>query len=1161
MDNDAENRLKEYLYSRGDSVRAEKGTMTGADVLTLLSSLGLTADEAEIRPHIPDWQSVSNETAVQVLTIIREQQNVDIARLLQRVDEGPIKLPVFSYLWYVMPCSTKKPEWAHRKVEMAVDLTPRQILFVTTALVLIVAGIAILVVMSFMWLSQANSRAETQMDAQHALISSFASSFEQQFTVIDTASLSDQADTLALLLEHRATLAVQEMPANLISEATLVSGLLQTAADAYRNATVETYSLVIAALVDMASSGASLADISAGVQTLNADAETGGPTFDSKDIFESTSAGSRWSTVLVRRVSLPGAAVLDVVPVVESSVLECSYGPCDYSRLPCVPRGFGLANSSAVNDVLVLPDTSDIQLQPAIALSAYLAPFDAVVCAVYSLSTLATEQRAAVASVLQRLQTSGTDSSLTAASEAPNLFLATPEYLGQGSVGYDVVPVVLLDTDSSRLFRLSSSNSGQQGTTASSSTISASTLWLAPCPSDRNDVQTGGACDVVALAAKTAFFSGTAVTRTGLNTAGNDAFAAAVRLPSLNVVVVVSVEVQVLRNTNLKHATDFATALNMRGDSDVEFYVAVRETPFRVNSQLNPFRNAGACLGTCERTEPASVAATLAVDTKAPGTVVGPNYQPEAVLSAFTYAKVVEAGIVAERSFRALRGGALAALAGIIDVNNAQLPDSQEVLLITYSGMPPTKTFNSAEDCSHVRLCFSYPNTGVVYRSDCPHCSRLPVDVTSAKRLKYLTKLKLKGQCDRARNCTASNLAVDTGTVAERILEDRPTSSVTFRRVLDYRGASVLVVASYLVNFSAALIVKVDVADIEDPIRARVGIAAAIALVIIVFGLFVLIVFSRHVLDQIEQEWLQYKERIDSEKQRFDEIVKDAVPQVVRDELQKAGKHALSVPALGFAFLDIVGMSERTKAWPPELVCRFMTYVFTLVDTVGDFYRIQKVRMFGDTYFAVAGLGDTAEKEHCAQRCTGFGSVVVQLLAAKYAHYPDAVPHIREAFTDVVTKHGPGFPDVVGNADDVGHVAMPKMRVGLHFGPATVCVIETGRTPLFEIFGPGVGLAARMQATAQGNRVHISGTMKEILERVSRNMFDFDAPRKTVVKGQGTVTSYFVRSAEIPVSDSILNALGIRYSNLKVTYDEATGPGGAAPAPAGADDVAGGGGH
>jgi class 3 adenylate cyclase len=144
-------------------------------------------------------------------------------------------------------------------------------------------------------------------------------------------------------------------------------------------------------------------------------------------------------------------------------------------------------------------------------------------------------------------------------------------------------------------------------------------------------------------------------------------------------------------------------------------------------------------------------------------------------------------------------------------------------------------------------------------------------------------------------------------------------------------------------------------------------------------------------------------------------------------------------------------------------------------------------------------------------RMVSFAVVVQQLLGGEYVHYPER--------TDC-------FKASAGR--DLGRMEMVSMQMGIHCGPAIAGVVDVGRAPHFDCFGPSVNLASRMETTALTDRLQISAPTHDLLKNVDRNgLFTWDPPKKTLIKGYGTLNTYTIRATTLRVPEAIIQRLNV----------------------------------
>eukprot|EP00656_Telonema_subtile_P054990 TRINITY_DN8363_c0_g1_i1.p1 TRINITY_DN8363_c0_g1~~TRINITY_DN8363_c0_g1_i1.p1 ORF type:complete len:197 (-),score=5.28 TRINITY_DN8363_c0_g1_i1:81-671(-) len=144
-----------------------------------------------------------------------------------------------------------------------------------------------------------------------------------------------------------------------------------------------------------------------------------------------------------------------------------------------------------------------------------------------------------------------------------------------------------------------------------------------------------------------------------------------------------------------------------------------------------------------------------------------------------------------------------------------------------------------------------------------------------------------------------------------------------------------------------------------------------------------------------------------------------------------------------------------------------------------------------------------------------FACLTQQLFGPGFSHYPEKTDCFREAAG-------------LEPEDPVEAMRMVRLRMGIHTGPAVAGVVDVGRAPHFDCFGPSVNLASRMESTSTAGRVQISGPSMEILATIDKeNLFEFETPRKTLVKGYGTMVTYLIKSTNLKVPEQVLSNLHI----------------------------------
>jgi hypothetical protein len=111
--------------------------------------------------------------------------------------------------------------------------------------------------------------------------------------------------------------------------------------------------------------------------------------------------------------------------------------------------------------------------------------------------------------------------------------------------------------------------------------------------------------------------------------------------------------------------------------------------------------------------------------------------------------------------------------------------------------------------------------------------------------------------------------------------------------------------------------------------------------------------------------------------------------------------------------------------------------------------------------------------------------------------------------------------------------------MGIHSGPCIAGVVDVGRSPAFDCFGPSVNLASRMETTAAIDRLQISASTYQILSKLDvEGMFMWEPPKKTLIKGYGTMDTYTIKATKVAVPDTILKTLQVDRVPKRRTYGD-----------------------
>lgn len=209
-------------------------------------------------------------------------------------------------------------------------------------------------------------------------------------------------------------------------------------------------------------------------------------------------------------------------------------------------------------------------------------------------------------------------------------------------------------------------------------------------------------------------------------------------------------------------------------------------------------------------------------------------------------------------------------------------------------------------------------------------------------------------------------------------------------------------------------------------------------------------------------------EDINREKERTEKLLLNVMPQFACDELREYG----SVTPKRFdkvtvMMIDFVNFTQMTIAMAPDRIVTELNDIFTAIDRMSEIYGCDRIKTIGDAYLAVCGLMKPDPRH-----------------AHNIAHVALRVRHYLE-------RRNISFSEPW------------KCRIGISSQPVVGAVVGVQKYA-YDIFGPGVNLAARMEN--ESNEMEI--TVSEDTYSLLRNDFTFEELGEVEIKGFGPQKLY-----------------------------------------------------
>jgi adenylate cyclase len=200
------------------------------------------------------------------------------------------------------------------------------------------------------------------------------------------------------------------------------------------------------------------------------------------------------------------------------------------------------------------------------------------------------------------------------------------------------------------------------------------------------------------------------------------------------------------------------------------------------------------------------------------------------------------------------------------------------------------------------------------------------------------------------------------------------------------------------------------------------------------------------------------------EKERVEKLLLNIMPKSVYEELKTFGVTApQKYEQASVLMLDFVGFTEMAISEDPAGVITELNDIFTAFDRIAEQFGCERIKTMGDAYMAVSGIPD-ATPDH-AQNIAKVALLMVRYLERR----------------------------------NVSHAHEWRCRIGINAGTVIGSIVGVQKY-VYDIFGPGVNLASRMETLADSMEIAITEQTHELI----RDEFICSERGEEEVKGFGT---------------------------------------------------------
>lgn len=203
---------------------------------------------------------------------------------------------------------------------------------------------------------------------------------------------------------------------------------------------------------------------------------------------------------------------------------------------------------------------------------------------------------------------------------------------------------------------------------------------------------------------------------------------------------------------------------------------------------------------------------------------------------------------------------------------------------------------------------------------------------------------------------------------------------------------------------------------------------------------------------------------LEREKERVEKLLLNIMPKPVYEEMKTFG---ITTPQkfenASVLMLDFVGFTDMAIAKDPAGTISELNDIFTAFDTIAEQFGCERLKTIGDAYMAVSGI-----PEPTPEHATNIAKLAVLILR-----------YLKRRNTT--------------------HKLQWRARIGINSGVVIGSIVGVQKY-VYDIFGPGVNLAARMEAFSEPMEITLCEDMADLI----RDDFELIDRGEFEVKGFGT---------------------------------------------------------
>ncbi|MBC8158870.1 MAG: adenylate/guanylate cyclase domain-containing protein [Alphaproteobacteria bacterium] len=211
---------------------------------------------------------------------------------------------------------------------------------------------------------------------------------------------------------------------------------------------------------------------------------------------------------------------------------------------------------------------------------------------------------------------------------------------------------------------------------------------------------------------------------------------------------------------------------------------------------------------------------------------------------------------------------------------------------------------------------------------------------------------------------------------------------------------------------------------------------------------------------------------LEREKSRVERLLLNIMPKAVYEELKDYGTTTPQrFDAASILMLDFVGFTDMAISHDPGALVSELNDIFSAFDRIVEMFNCERLRTVGDSYMAVSGLPEPSP-DHVQNMAK------VALRMRRY----------------IEKRNG-------------AHTHQWSCRIGINTGPVIGSLVGVQKY-VYDLFGPGVNLAARMESASEPMKITLCHETYELI----KDDFVFTERGDFEIEGFGQKKLYFLDS-------------------------------------------------